>query len=584
MKTFLATLAVMFSALVVGSLCYSQQGIFPGTGSGTSGFPITIGTTAIGANGIITTINGLLGFQNIALLSPGSEIGAQCNTAVTALGAAGGLIVLPNSTALTITTTCANIPQQISIKGYGKSSTIMVCSVVGDCLQFNMNPTTQGEIGGTIADFQMRGSGTGQVLLHAKGMSGYTLHDLQFEGYNTGGAATCLEFDNATTGQFTEGNRTYNVSLERTCTVGVLFNQNAGDSSNSFGYNFFEFHVVCQNGNWCIQGQGTGSANSAFLYNGSLIVYGNHVGPNGGILNFINGFSTDLSTGLSNERLYVAVEENGSGAGTVINVPGSGSTLRFYGNVINGAFNGSGTSLATPYNVNASSQLSISTDVLTDTAGNYYMGSSALPAALTVRGNVADVGVTAVMELIAPATFAYTALELNDSFVSGGTIGQVIQSGHFTGFFNTTDQSVGFGVTTNSSFATLAQTNSLGQFCWSATAQFINGTGCDTGISRISANVIGFGNGTQGDRSAELRVGKINVATARKGTFVCTAGGTITITNANEAITSDVVISLNTAGGTISTSPAMKTVTAATGFTVLCGASDTSTYNYDILN
>jgi hypothetical protein len=76
----------------------------------------------------------------------------------------------------------------------------------------------------------------------------------------------------------------------------------------------------------------------------------------------------------------------------------------------------------------------------------------------------------------------------------------------------------------------------------------------------------------------------IKVATARKGTFVCTAGGTITIANTNELATSDVIISLNTAGGTISTPPAMTTVTAATGFTVLCGAADTSTYNYTILN
>jgi hypothetical protein len=71
---------------------------------------------------------------------------------------------------------------------------------------------------------------------------------------------------------------------------------------------------------------------------------------------------------------------------------------------------------------------------------------------------------------------------------------------------------------------------------------------------------------------------------ARKGTFTCTAGGTISIANTNETATSDVVISLNIAGGTISTPPAMKTVTAGTGFTVLCGAADTSTYNYDILN
>ena len=56
------------------------------------------------------------------------------------------------------------------------------------------------------------------------------------------------------------------------------------------------------------------------------------------------------------------------------------------------------------------------------------------------------------------------------------------------------------------------------------------------------------------------------------------------MSNTNETPTSDVVISLNTARGTISTPPAMKMVATGTGFTVLCGAADTSTYNYDILN
>ena len=69
-----------------------------------------------------------------------------------------------------------------------------------------------------------------------------------------------------------------------------------------------------------------------------------------------------------------------------------------------------------------------------------------------------------------------------------------------------------------------------------------------------------------------------------KGTFTCTAGGTVTISNANESSTSDVVISLNTASGTVSTVPAINAVTPGTGFTVLCSATDTSTYNYDILN
>lgn len=67
------------------------------------------------------------------------------------------------------------------------------------------------------------------------------------------------------------------------------------------------------------------------------------------------------------------------------------------------------------------------------------------------------------------------------------------------------------------------------------------------------------------------------------GTFVCTGGGTITITNSNVAISDNIIISLNTAGGTITTPPAMKVITAATSFQVLCGATDTSTYNYGIL-
>jgi len=76
----------------------------------------------------------------------------------------------------------------------------------------------------------------------------------------------------------------------------------------------------------------------------------------------------------------------------------------------------------------------------------------------------------------------------------------------------------------------------------------------------------------------------VTFPSGRKGTFTCTSGGTITISNTNMLAASNVVISLNAAGGTISTAPAMKTVTAATGFTVLCATSDTSTYNYLIMN
>ncbi len=127
-----------------------------------------------------------------------------------------------------------------------------------------------------------------------------------------------------------------------------------------------------------------------------------------------------------------------------------------------------------------------------------------------------------------------------------------------------------------------------------------SGSGVDVGAinGASSENLIIHGNGASGSTlvtvngstvatvsSTGLAVnGSISAAAARNGTFVCTGAGTITISNANMAATSNVIISMNAQGGTITTPPAMKTVTATTGFTVLCGASDTSTYNYVILN
>jgi hypothetical protein len=86
------------------------------------------------------------------------------------------------------------------------------------------------------------------------------------------------------------------------------------------------------------------------------------------------------------------------------------------------------------------------------------------------------------------------------------------------------------------------------------------------------------------DQAGNLIPVTVKVASARRGTFVCTGGGTITISNANMAVGSDVIISMRAQGGTITIPPAMKTVTASTGFTVLCGATDTSTYQYSIQN
>jgi hypothetical protein len=78
--------------------------------------------------------------------------------------------------------------------------------------------------------------------------------------------------------------------------------------------------------------------------------------------------------------------------------------------------------------------------------------------------------------------------------------------------------------------------------------------------------------------------GSVSVAPARVGTFVCTGAGTINITNSYVVTASNVVISLRVVGGTVTTPPAMNALTSGVSFTVLCGATDTSTYNYAILN
>lgn len=67
------------------------------------------------------------------------------------------------------------------------------------------------------------------------------------------------------------------------------------------------------------------------------------------------------------------------------------------------------------------------------------------------------------------------------------------------------------------------------------------------------------------------------------GTFVCNGATPVTVADANVTATSQIFISLNTVGGTVGATPAVKTKTAGTGFTVAGTASDTSTYNYLII-
>ena len=72
-------------------------------------------------------------------------------------------------------------------------------------------------------------------------------------------------------------------------------------------------------------------------------------------------------------------------------------------------------------------------------------------------------------------------------------------------------------------------------------------------------------------------------ANGRCGTFVANGVTPVTINNTSIAITDAIIISLNTVGGTVGVQPHVATITASSGFTVVCTASDTSTYNYAII-
>jgi hypothetical protein len=75
----------------------------------------------------------------------------------------------------------------------------------------------------------------------------------------------------------------------------------------------------------------------------------------------------------------------------------------------------------------------------------------------------------------------------------------------------------------------------------------------------------------------------VPLATARKGTFTCTSGGTIAVANSNFTATSTIWFGIKTVGGTPGPL-AQTTPVPSTGFSVICATGDTSVYNYQIPN
>ncbi len=79
-------------------------------------------------------------------------------------------------------------------------------------------------------------------------------------------------------------------------------------------------------------------------------------------------------------------------------------------------------------------------------------------------------------------------------------------------------------------------------------------------------------------------VGAVTTLAWATGTFTANGATPVVVAAASVTANSLVLITLKTVGGTVGAVPAVKTITVATGFTVAATASDTSVYNYAILN
>ncbi len=263
--------------------------------------------------------------------------------------------------------------------------------------------------------------------------------------------------------------------------------------------------------------------------------------------------------------------------------------------VTNGSFSsGSGWTLGTNWSVSGGAAVSIGSNGGQSVYQNIGLLTSGVLYAVTYTIESYTSGILSVYfgGSLNPSAYGpgrsalgtYTDFILADSSVNGNIIFNSYNGSPFIGSF---------------SFVSVKPVGSPtidGDTCSTAAGMLYRSSTCNS--SGTSGNLVQWGaDGTLtngpvppsgaivGTTDTQALTNKtVAVPSARKNTFVCTAGGTITITNTNYIATSDVVITMNTSGGTITTPPAMKTVTPGVGFTVLCGASDTSTYNYSIWN
>lgn len=208
------------------------------------------------------------------------------------------------------------------------------------------------------------------------------------------------------------------------------------------------------------------------------------------------------------------------------------------------------------------------------------------PTTSTISGAVAVVGQNGWINLCSNGTNYYAQGGTDNIIVSSSANAfSVGQNGATTPAFNidasASSQACGIDVVG-------AATNQNVQFNTAGTGN------CGLSVSTNFAGQTYNGNGItfQYQGSTELQIesggvvlgGTTTYPSGRKGTFTCTSGGSIVVSNVLWLATSIVFVSQNTPGGTVSWAPNVKTGIPGTSLTFICATSDTSIYNYTIVN
>lgn len=99
-------------------------------------------------------------------------------------------------------------------------------------------------------------------------------------------------------------------------------------------------------------------------------------------------------------------------------------------------------------------------------------------------------------------------------------------------------------------------------------------------MSGVSLSNTGIGSGSFLPMSAGAPGPTTGFLSVGIGSFTANGASVVTVADANVTANSIIIPTLTTVGGTVGAIPAVKTITAGTGFTIAGTASDTSVYAY----